>query len=65
MYLVIFMRLLSSLNHLMQVVASLSQGGKGSSISYRECRLTRLLQDSFGGNSFLALVTHISPAGIV
>lgn len=49
----------------MQVVASLNQGSKGSSVSYRECRLTRLMQDCFGGNGFLALVTHVSPAGML
>jgi len=51
-----------SLNHLMQVVASLNQGTKTSSVSYRDCRLTKLLQDAFGGNSYLTMITHISPA---
>lgn len=49
-----------SLSVLGNVIAALSEGGKH--IPYRESKLTRLLQDSLGGNTKTMMVAAISPA---
>ena len=46
-------------------VISALGGGSGSTggyISYRDSKLTRLLQDSLGGNSFTLMIACVSPA---
>lgn len=41
-----------------------SAGGKGRHVPYRDSKLTRLLQDSLGGNSFTVMICNVSPAKI-
>jgi centromeric protein E len=43
------------------VISQLSKGG-GGHIPFRDCKLTRLLQTSLGGNARTALVSAVSPA---
>ena len=50
-----------SLSCLGKVIQSLAQGKKASHISYRESKITRLLQDSLGGNTKTALIATVSP----
>lgn len=49
-----------------QVVSALSERGKGGKLKrkppYRDSKLTRLLQDSLGGNSRTIMVACVSPA---
>jgi len=52
-----------SLSALGQVIKALTEGkGKGQHIPYRNSKLTRLLQESLGGNSKTALVIALSPS---
>jgi kinesin family protein 3/17 len=51
-----------SLSALGNVISSLSEGAKGKHIPYRDSKLTRLLQDSLGGNTKTLMVAAISPA---
>jgi len=44
-----------------KVISQLSQRTSGSHVSYRDSRLTRLLQDSMGGNAFTYMVACINP----
>ena len=44
-----------------KVISSLVEG-KGSHIPYRDSKLTRLLQDSLGGNSKTVMIATISPS---
>jgi len=50
-----------SLSALGNVIAALAEG-KGSHVPYRDSKLTRLLQDSLGGNSKTIMVATIGPA---
>lgn len=50
-----------SLSALGNVISALVEG-KGKHIPYRDSKLTRLLQDSLGGNTKTAMVACISPA---
>jgi hypothetical protein len=50
-----------SLSALGNVIAALSLGKKGH-IPYRDSKLTRLLQDSLGGNAKTVMLTAVSPA---
>lgn len=44
------------------VISALGGGSVSSYISYRDSRLTRLLQDSLGGNSVTLMMACVSPA---
>jgi kinesin family member 17 len=50
-----------SLSALGNVISALSDGG-GKHIPYRDSKLTRLLQDSLGGNTKTLMVAAMSPA---
>lgn len=50
-----------SLSALGNVISALSEG-KGKHIPYRDSKLTRMLQDSLGGNTKTLMVAAISPA---
>lgn len=54
-----------SLSALGNVINALTEGsGKGRHVPYRDSKLTRLLQDSLGGNSFTVMICNVSPAEI-
>ncbi|EGW10226.1 chromosome-associated kinesin KIF4A [Cricetulus griseus] len=44
------------------VISALGDGKKGGFVPYRDSRLTRLLQDSLGGNSHTLMIACVSPA---
>lgn len=50
-----------SLSALGNVISALVDG-KSSHIPYRDSKLTRLLQDSLGGNTQTVMIATISPA---
>ena len=50
-----------SLSALGNVISSLVDG-KGSHVPYRDSKLTRLLQDSLGGNTKTVMVANLGPA---
>ena len=50
-----------SLTALGKVIMALDPGSKGSHIPYRDSKLTRLLQNSLGGNSYTALLATLHP----
>lgn len=45
------------------VISQLGEGGTTCHVSYRDSKLTRLLQDSLGGNSMTLMIACVSPAG--
>lgn len=45
------------------VISQLGEGSSTSYVSYRDSKLTRLLQDSLGGNSVTLMIACVSPAG--
>ncbi|KAL9620373.1 MAG: hypothetical protein Q9160_005073 [Pyrenula sp. 1 TL-2023] len=45
-----------------KVIAQLSSRQAGSHVSYRDSRLTRLLQDSLGGNAITYMIACVTPA---
>ena len=45
-----------------KVISQLSSRSVGAHVSYRDSRLTRLLQDSLGGNAITYLVACVTPA---
>ncbi|KAI5815325.1 hypothetical protein BZA77DRAFT_355437 [Pyronema omphalodes] len=45
-----------------KVISQLSSRQSGSHVSYRDSKLTRLLQDSLGGNSITYMVACVTPA---
>ncbi|CDW78383.1 kinesin motor domain containing protein [Stylonychia lemnae] len=50
-----------SLSSLGKVISALAQGKKSQHIPYRDSKLTRLLQDSLGGNTITTLIAAVSP----
>ncbi|XP_076646621.1 chromosome-associated kinesin KIF4B-like [Halictus rubicundus] len=44
------------------VISQLGEGGSTSYVGYRDSKLTRLLQDSLGGNSMTLMIACVSPA---
>lgn len=50
-----------SLSCLGKVIQSLAQDKKNAFIVYRDSKLTRLLQDSLGGNTRTTLIAAVSP----
>merc|ERR1719262_677523 len=57
-----------SLSALGNVINALTEpnasGAKGRHVPYRDSKLTRLLQDSLGGNSYTVMICNVSPAEI-
>ncbi len=51
----------TSLTALGKVINALSDG-KSTHIPYRDSKLTRLLQESLGGNSLTNLIVNVSPS---
>ena len=51
-----------SLSALGNVMAVLADGKSGVTVPYRDSKLTRLLQDSLGGNSKTVMVANFGPA---
>jgi hypothetical protein len=49
-----------SLSSLGKVISALAQGKKSDHISYRDSKITRLLQDSLGGNTKTTLIATIN-----
>ncbi|KAH7305562.1 kinesin [Stachybotrys elegans] len=45
-----------------KVISQLSSRNPGSHVSYRDSRLTRLLQDSLGGNAITYMIACVTPA---
>lgn len=45
-----------------KVIAQLSSRQAGAHVSYRDSRLTRLLQDSLGGNAITYMIACVTPA---
>ncbi|OAA46817.1 kinesin [Metarhizium rileyi] len=45
-----------------KVISQLSSRQSGSHVSYRDSKLTRLLQDSLGGNAFTYMIACVTPA---
>lgn len=45
-----------------KVISQLSSRAAGSHVSYRDSRLTRLLQDSLGGNAITYMIACVTPA---
>lgn len=46
------------------VIAALTEDGKKNHVPYRDSKLTRILQDSLGGNSRTSMIACVSPAEI-
>lgn len=53
-----------SLSALGNVISALTEGSRGRHVPYRDSKLTRLLQDSLGGNSYTVMICNASPAQI-
>ncbi len=50
-----------SLTSLGKVIQCLAQGKKTAHIPYRDSKITRILQDSLGGNTKTTLIAAVSP----
>jgi hypothetical protein len=53
---------LSCLCNVIKTLAEQREKGKARHVPYRDSKLTRLLQDSLGGNSYTAVICNVSPA---
>ena len=47
---------------MIKVIQKLSSGDKNVHINYRDSKLTRLLQNSLGGNAKTAIIATVTPA---
>ena len=54
---------LSELGNVINALVALAKGKKGVFVPYRNSKLTRVLQESLGGNSITAMLAALSPAG--
>jgi kinesin family protein 5 len=52
----------TSLSSLSKVIGVLSEGRRCNHIPYRDSKLTRLLQESLGGNTTTKLIINLSPS---
>ena len=52
----------AGLQSLGKVISQLSSRAPGSHVSYRDSKLTRLLQDSLGGNAITYMIACVTPA---
>ena len=50
-----------SLTTLGKVISALAKGGKNTHLPYRDSKLTRLLQDSLGGNTRTCFIATVAP----
>ena len=50
-----------SLSSLGRVIQTLAQGVKTQHINFRDSKITRILQDSLGGNTKTTLIAAVSP----
>lgn len=55
---------LSALGNVINALVESAKGKKNAFIPYRNSKLTRVLQESLGGNSITAMLAAMSPAGI-
>lgn len=55
---------LMELGNVINALVEQSKGKKGTFIPYRNSKLTRVLQESLGGNSITAMLAAISPADV-
>ncbi|CAM9812948.1 unnamed protein product [Ectocarpus fasciculatus] len=53
---------LSSLGNVINALVDVANGKKGVFVPYRNSKLTRVLQESLGGNSLTAMLAALSPA---
>lgn len=54
---------LSELGNVINALVAQAKGKRGVFVPYRNSKLTRVLQESLGGNSITAMLAAISPAG--
>lgn len=54
---------LSELGNVINALVALAKGKRGVFVPYRNSKLTRVLQESLGGNSITAMLAALSPAG--
>ena len=52
----------ASLGNVINALVDVANGKKGVFVPYRNSKLTRVLQESLGGNSLTAMVAALSPA---
>mmetsp|Transcript_43542 Transcript_43542/g.100245 ORF Transcript_43542/g.100245 Transcript_43542/m.100245 type:complete len:1309 (+) Transcript_43542:59-3985(+) len=55
---------LSSLGNVINALSKMAAGGKKGFIPYRDSKLTRVLQESLGGNALTTMMAALSPAKI-
>jgi len=53
---------LSALGNVINALSSMARGGKKVFVPYRNSKLTRVLQESLGGNSLCTMVAAVSPS---
>jgi kinesin family protein 1/kinesin family protein 3/17 len=53
---------LSSLGNVINALVERAKGKRGTFVPYRDSKLTRVLQESLGGNSITAMLAALSPA---